>query len=131
MSQNIKRYMLRDTWLDWAVILEVNHDQLTEERATLINQFWSGDDYRLDNAEGDVVKAVIKLAASTLVTAFLRIGGGNVAEGNEAAALWTRDDLHNHEGWGGQEDNVYGWCGIRLVSADVGVDIDLDFVEVA
>lgn len=131
MSQNIKRYTLRDTWLDWEVVLEVNHDQLTEERATLINQFWSNDDHRLDNAEGDVVKAVIKLAASTLVSAFLRNGGGNFTEGNEAALLWTRDDLHNQEGWGGPEDSAYGWCGIRLVSADVGVDIDLDFVEVA
>lgn len=132
MSQpNIKQHTLKDTWKEWEVVLEVDHDQLNEERATLINEFWSGSERRLDKADCDVVMAVIKLAAETLIYAFLRAGGVILLQSNvEGASYWTRDDLHGQEGWGGADDGEpFGFCGIRLISADVQVDLDIEFEE--
>ncbi|WP_371356141.1 DUF2528 family protein [Pseudomonas chlororaphis] len=126
---NLKQYTLKDAWKDWDITLEVNHDQLTVERATLINEYWSDSKWRLSEANQDVVMAVIKMAARQLVFAFLEIGGGT-CNTTEAAGYWTRDNLHNQEGWGGTEGNEpFGWCGIRLVSADIEVDLDLEFQE--
>ncbi|MDH1007392.1 DUF2528 family protein [Pseudomonas nicosulfuronedens] len=126
---NLRRFTLKDDWKDWDITLEVNLDQLTAERATLINEFWSGHDDRLDDANGDVVDAVIKLAAERLVYAFLERGGAHVSDGAQSK-IWTQQDLHDQEGWGGTEDgNPFGWCGIRLVTADVQVDLDLEFQE--
>lgn len=124
---NLKQFTLSDSWKDWQLTLEVDLDILTEERATMINEFWSGDDRRLDDADGEVIRAVIKLAAERLVFALLRIGGG-IVFGEEQASIWTKQDLHDDEGWGGSEEgNPFGWCGIRLVTADVSVDLDLEF----
>ncbi|EPO8089469.1 DUF2528 family protein [Pseudomonas aeruginosa] len=126
---NLKTFTLSDTWKEWQVELEADLDILTEERATMINQFWSGDEDRLSEADGDVIRAVIKLAAGRFVFALLNIGGGTVNNLGQAA-IWTKQDLHDQEGWGGSEEgNPFGWCGIRLVSADVEVDLDLEFKE--
>lgn len=126
---NLKRFTLKDDWKDWDIVLEVDLDQLTIERATEINQFWGGDDDRLAEADGDVVRAVIKHAAKRLVYALLEQGGEVVRDG-EQSQIWTQQDLHNQEGWGGTDDgNPFGWCGIRLVRADVLVDLDLEFQE--
>ncbi|MCY1185150.1 hypothetical protein D9M73_259060 [compost metagenome] len=76
-----------------------------------------------------MVRAVIKLAAERLVTAILAWGGGVVRDG-EQSKIWTQQNLHDEEGWGGTEGGEpFGWCGIRLVSADVQVDLDLEFLE--
>lgn len=124
---NLQKFTLGDSWKDWQLTLEVDLDILTEERATEINEFWSGDDDRLRDADGDVIRAVIKLAAERLVFALLRVSGG-IVFGDEQAAIWTKQDLHDEEGWGGSEEgNPFGWCGIRLVTADVSVDLDLEF----
>lgn len=126
---NLKRFTLEDAWRDWEVVLEVDLDQLTVERATEINEFWSGDDDRLDDADGDVVRAVIKLAAERFIYALLEYGGLIVCDGEQSAG-WTKSDLHEQEGWGGTEGGQpFGWCGIRLVSADVQVGLSLEFKE--
>lgn len=126
---NLKRFTLKDGWKDWELTLEVDLDVLTPERAGEINEFWSGDKDRLSDAGGDVVRAVIKLAAKRLTYALLEQGGGLVRDG-EVAAIWTKQGLHDQEGWGGTEEgNSFGWCGIRLVSAEVEVDLDLEFEE--
>ncbi|MNP86236.1 hypothetical protein D3C76_1863480 [compost metagenome] len=44
-------------------------------------------------------------------------------------------DLRGEEGWGGEGDasGTFGWCGIRVVSADVELpsfdDLELDEVK--
>lgn len=126
---NLARFTLKDSWKDWDLTLEVDLDVLTEERAREINQFWSGDEDRLSDADDDVIRAVVKLAAERFVYALLRIGGG-IVDGDEQAAIWTLQDLHDEEGWGGPAPGSrFGWCGIRLVSADVQVELDLDLAE--
>jgi len=124
---NLQKFTLSDDWKDWSITLEVDLDILTTERATEINEFWSGDDDRLDDADGDVIRAVVRLAAARLVFAMLRVAGATVTS-EDQAAIWTKQDLHDEEGWGGSEEgNPFGWCGIRLVTADVSVDLDLEF----
>ncbi len=56
---NIKRYLVKETWKEYQVTLEVNHDVLTEETASLINGFWSNAEDRLSAENGDVVRTVI------------------------------------------------------------------------
>lgn len=124
---NLQKFTLSDSWKDWSITLEVDLDILTVERATEINEFWSDADYRLRQTNGDVVLAVIKMAAVRFIYAFLEIGGACVTK-DEGGNNWTTTELHNQEGWGGSEEgNPFGWCGIRLVSADVEVDLDLEF----
>lgn len=125
---NIKRFKVKDTWKDYEVTLEVDLDRLTTERAEMINSFWSDDQYRLRHENGDVVKAVIRLAGQTLINAMLSQGGTEFHEntkgifGDNPGAIWSKDDLHNEEGWGGPvEDDGFGWCGIRVVAAEVSM----------
>lgn len=126
--QEIKRYTVSDTWKDYQVTLEVDHGVLTEERAKEINGFWSDDDYRVSDENGDVVRAVIRLFGQRMINLLLAEGGGCFSSQGEwplsagslgVATIWTKD-LHNEEGWGGSvEGDPYGWCGIRLLAADV------------
>ncbi|MNF63355.1 hypothetical protein D3C84_450560 [compost metagenome] len=125
---NLKRYTLVDSWKDWGITLEVDHDLLTSELATLINEFWSGHEYRLEQAGGDVVWAVVRMAAERFVYALLEVGGGLVSSSHQAE-IWT-EKLHDQEGWGGTaKGSAFGRCGIRLVEADVEVVLDLEFKE--
>ena len=124
---DLKRFKLEDSWKDWALTLEVDLDVLTSDKAAEINEFWSGHKDRLDDALGDVVRAVVKLAAERLVFAMLEYGGCQISDGGQSA-IWTKENLHDQEGWGGSvEGGLFGWCGIRLVSAEVEVDLDLEF----
>lgn len=124
---NLKKYTLVDSWKDWSITLEVDHDILTKERATEINEFWTSAEERLSDEDGDVVMAVIKMAAKHLVYAFLEMGGG-VCFDERAAGHWTCDNLHYDEGWGGTvKGSAFGWCGIRLENADIEVDLNLEF----
>lgn len=126
-TANIKRFKVKDSWKDYEVLLEVNLDRLTPDRAALINNFWGGSKFRVIQEKGDVVKAVIRLAGQTLINAMLQQGGTDFYEGTKGALLgdnpgpiWTKDDLHNEEGWGGTvEEDDFGWCGIRVVAAGV------------
>ncbi|GLK62331.1 MULTISPECIES: DUF2528 family protein [Azotobacter] len=121
-SGSIKRYVVEDKWGgDYSVTLEVDHGILTEERAQQINGFWSGDDYRLDEESGDVVMAVIRLAGATLIRVMFEQGGAFFGEKDTGTQLAWTDDLHEEEGWGGTDETIFGWCGIRCVGADVEV----------
>lgn len=123
----IKKYTLKDGWKDWEIALEVDHDVLTKERATIINEFWSDSADRVYEADGCVVMAVIRLAAERFIYAFLEMGGAFIRT-DAVAKHYTRTDLHEQEGWGGTvENSLFGWCGIRLISADVQVDLQLEF----
>ena len=115
---NLKLFRLKDSWKDWELTLEVDLGVLTQERATEINEFWGGAVDRLSAARGDVVRAVIKLAARNLAYHLIEQGGGMLRD-SEVADNCTKQGLHDQEGWGGiEESNPFGWCGIRLVRAD-------------
>ncbi|MDF3931371.1 DUF2528 family protein [Pseudomonas citronellolis] len=122
----LEQFTLSDTWKDWEITLEVDREILTKQLATDINDFWTGSEDRLLDADGDVVRAVVRSAARSLIYLMLEDGGA-VSSSPFQAALWTKQ-LHDLEGWGGiVEGAPFGNCGIRLVRADVEVDLDLEF----
>jgi hypothetical protein len=72
---NIKRYLVKETWKEYQVTLEVNHDVLTEETASLINGFWSNAEDRLSAENGDAVLTVIRLFGQTMIYRMLSEAG--------------------------------------------------------
>nr|WP_153433185.1 DUF2528 family protein [Pseudomonas sp. FSL R10-0399] len=120
--------------------MEVNHTRLTPEVATMLNKFWSGSKDRLLTENGDPVRAVIRYFGQTIINMMLSEGGSTFSIDNGIRShfgcpgpIWTKD-LHDEEGWGGSiENDPYGWCGIRVIAADVeapGFD-DVELAEVA
>lgn len=127
----IKRYIVKDIWKDFEVTLEVDHSILTEERATMINEFWSDHDDRLLQENGNVVRAVIRLAGTSLINTFL---DGGASFSDTSIGDYVSSTFHNEEGWGGTvAGSAYGWCGIRVIAADVEQPCfdDVALVEVA
>lgn len=122
----IKRYTVKESWKDYSVTLEVDHSILTVERAQMINDFWSNNDERVAEEDGDVVRAVIRFAGAVLINMMLRNGGTEFTEktrgpifDDSPGPIWTKD-LHDEEGWGGSvEGSPFGWCGIRCVEASI------------
>lgn len=136
----IKRYKVKNTWKEYSVTLEVNHEILVEERATMINTFWSGHARRLSNEQGDVVKSVIRYFGSTMIRTMLAEGGADFGvnykcpvTGGHPGRYWS-EDLQKEEGWGGNDNATpYGWCGIRVIAADVEAptfdDVELEAID--
>jgi hypothetical protein len=59
---NIKKYTITE-WNDNTVVFVVDHDKITNESFHALNNFWSDSESRLDDANGDVVIAVLKMFA--------------------------------------------------------------------
>lgn len=131
---NIKRYKVKDTWKDYEVTLEVNLERLTAERAGLINSFWTGAEDRQDEEDGDIIRTVIRLAGQEVICEMLEDGGADFSSDcNSYPARSSNWALQTKEGWGGKiEGDEFGWCGIRVVAADVQVPSfeDLALAEV-
>lgn len=103
----VKRYEVQDNWTELGVVLEVDHSVINVEMAQEINGFWGGAEERLAAADGDVVKAVIRLAARNLMWGLLSY------QGNEALVL---SYFEREEGWPG--------TGIKLLSHEGLPELD-------
>lgn len=114
-----------------SVVVEMDTDVLTVERATEINAFWGSAAERLEGSGGDVVLAVVRMFALGAIYELIHDGGGSFSS-DVVAAAWSRK-LHEEEGWGGANDTPHGWCGLRLTMAEVllpeGHDFDLAEVQ--
>ncbi len=120
-ADHIKRYKVSETFGEFEVRLEVDHSILTPERAKEINEFWGSSEERIAAEKGDEVKAVIRLFGSRAAGMILCDGGGGASFGTgntEAGEIWSKQ-FRAQEGWGGEEDTNFGWCGIRIVGANV------------
>lgn len=119
--ENIKKFKVKDTWKDFEVILEVRLDRLTIERANMINAFWTGAEDRLSEENGDAIRTVVRLAGLEVICEMLEDRGGHfTATCHSYPAKAATKKLHCNEGWGGEiEGDEFGWCGIRVVAADV------------
>lgn len=136
---NLKRYRVAESWKDYQVTLEVNLDVLTQERAAMINQYFSDDKTRLMEESDDVIRVAIRLAGSTMIRIMLEQGGASFTQafrnvfGDNPGTSWTHD-LHTAEGFGGCEadEQPYGWCGMRIIDADVDVPgfFEVDMTEI-
>ncbi|UUE75516.1 DUF2528 family protein [Pectobacterium aroidearum] len=57
---DVKRYGVN--WFgELDLVVEVDHDVVTNDTLTEINTFWSDADERLDDADGNVLVAVLKM----------------------------------------------------------------------
>lgn len=124
IETTIKRYTVKDTWKDYQVTLEVNHRVLTAERAALINEFWTSHEDRIDHLNGDVVKAVIQMFGQNAICLYLNENGASFGDSDKWLIDRCSKDLRAEEGWGGELDDandLFGWCGIRIVGADVAM----------
>lgn len=127
---SLEKFLVSDQNATFFVTLEVDRTKLTTELTTEINDFWSGNDDRVDSMDGDVVKAVIKLYGLRLIAMMLRDGGEQFVR-PDGAALWTQR-MQQEEGWPGGDDTPHGALGMRVVAADVLIpgfdECDLDEV---
>ena len=109
-----RTYRVYQEWHEHEVVLEADHDVLTPELATLINQFWSDDDERLDVYDGDPVKAVIHFAGTCLINQMLCEGGADFDKSNDTMSTYWTGWLTHQEGWPPADQ-----LGIRCVAAEV------------
>lgn len=114
----IKKYELEDDSYN-EVHFEVDHSVLTEENATEINEFWSSSEDRLNDCDGDVIEAVLKLAFIT-VLALLRDRGWVFSSVNAKNSESFTSEFHKQEGW-------YE-CGIKVTYANIA---DIDFRDIS
>lgn len=105
--ETVKKYEVTD-FEGNEVHFEVDHSVLTTDNATEINDFWSGADERLDDAEGDVVKAVLKHAFQVVIALMHRHGWDSV---NKKQSDSFTSDFHSEEGW--------FECGIKVTYASL------------
>ncbi|MBS0501143.1 MAG: DUF2528 family protein [Proteobacteria bacterium] len=96
---NIKTYKnVAASFDDAEVTLQVDHDVLTPDLATLISSFWSGAEDRLAQEGGDVVRAVVRLFGSCAISFFMSDGGAQLGGGD--SRYWTARVIKaQHEGW--------------------------------
>lgn len=121
---DIKSYVVRQTWGDYEVQLEVDFDILTPEHAKDHIDFWSGADEFRDAESGSDQLALIRLFGSRMISLMLSEGWSSFQYGQAVGKLWT-EQLQNEEGWAGHDGTPFGRVGIRVVSASVdGVGFD-------
>ncbi|MFN3437832.1 MAG: DUF2528 family protein [Acidovorax sp.] len=115
---NVKTYRVSADWFsDAEITLQVDHDVLTPELATLINDFWSDAADRLQQADGDVVRAVIRLFGAATISFFMGDGGASFGPKAKGDDYWTKAVLEaQHEGWPPLDA-----LGILITAAEVPV----------
>ena len=115
---NVKTYRVAADWFsDAEITLQVDHDVLTPELATLINEFWVNSVDRVEQEDGDVVLAVIRLFGSSAITFFMSDGGAFFGPTPEGNRHWTKAVLeYQNEGWPPLEA-----LGILIAAAEVPV----------
>ena len=121
---NLKTYRVTADWYgDAEVLLQVDHDVLTPELATEINQFWTGADGRLAAEDDDVVRTVIRMFGAAAIRCFMDDGGARIRPSKNGDRHRTAEVLKAQvEGW----PDVDG-LGILIMEANVSV-VDYDDV---
>jgi Protein of unknown function (DUF2528) len=126
---NIKKFRVGEPLSDTYVVLEVDLDVLTAERAAFINDFVSGNDERLEREDGDVIRTAIRMFGDYAIRCFLADGGinldGPIGPENVRATIKVLNFVY--EGWPDFEA-----LGIVIFEAYVALpDYDaLELVEV-
>lgn len=94
-----------------SVIIEVDDEIMTEEALAEINNFWSNHENRLDAAEGNILRAVLKLLTATILVT-------QVEQGVNKAGMIRMFD------WNGRNGGIEGWpCmdgsqGFEIIDVD-------------
>ena len=119
---NLKQYVITAEDTEHEIKMTVDMDLLTPEMATEINTFWGDADWRLSQADGDVVQAVIRLFGQHAINKMLCEGGNDFSD--EDVGLQVAEDLLDEEGWPGKD-----WKGFLIRSACVALP-SFDQIEV-
>jgi hypothetical protein len=77
------------------VTFAIDHSKITNEQWHQINSFWGDADYRLDEAKGNVVKAVLVMLAQQCMQ--IQVSNNFNSRGVMCAFNW--DDGEGVEGW--------------------------------
>lgn len=109
----IKRYKLKYDWMH-EVIVEIDDEKCTDDLLHEINNFWSDAEYRLDEAKGNILNAVLTMLCTTaLILSIQELNAqAHLAEGKE-------------EGW----PPLDGSHGIKIISVDQ-FEFDPEEVEI-
>lgn len=122
----LKRFKVEDESGNNEVTLEVDLQILTAEVATEINEFISSAGDRLADEDGDVIRVAVRMFGAYALQAMLGDGGADFH--SAAAGVWQSRHIQDFEGMGGSDPSPYGYCGIRIVGANVQVPT-FDFVS--
>lgn len=111
----IKRY--RSTYADdCEMLVDIDHDIMTDEMLHEINNFWNGADHRLENEDGNVVNAILKMLHRRAL--YLDVEYRYSLDG-----LISLFDTQ--EGW----PPMNGTAGIKIIALD-SLEIDDDRIEI-
>jgi len=108
-----KRYTVSYDWI-FDMVVEIDHDVCKDDLLHEINNFWSDAEWRLIQADGNILHVVLKLMAQMA----FRL---NVSDWRDTASL-LREQETCPEGW----PVLDGSAGITLVSID---DFEFDVDE--
>lgn len=78
------------SWNCDEVHITIDHDKLEEGTLEQINSFWSGSEYRLSEANGNLEHAVVKFLADTAL---------NYQVANDYNVYGVMTELGEEEGW--------------------------------
>lgn len=106
---NIKRYSIEAPFSeDFEVVVEINHDLMTDELLHQINNFWMEADDRLDEHDGNVLHAVLGILYRRVWWSLAEMGGD--AHIDHMVEYFSK----NLEGWPVMD----GSYGIKFISYD-------------
>lgn len=107
---NIKRYKISYDW-SFDMVVEIDHDIMTDEKLHEINNFWSDAEERYERADDNIIKAVLMMLAA-------KAFGMTFSHWDVAGAFdWKKG--RGEEGW----PSMDGSDGIKIVYID---DIEFD-----
>ncbi len=123
-----KSYKVTASWFnDAEVVLLVDHDVLTVELATEINEFWGSASDRLSDEDGDVVKAVVRLFGARAIACLMEQGWADFGDGRPDINLWWTQKVIDEQGEGWPDVAGLGIliqsCGVESVGFD---DVSLE-----
>lgn len=113
---NLRRYKVDAAFKECSVILEVDTDKLTIERAEMFLRFWTGAEGKIADEGGDVVRAAVRDFGVNAMYHMLGDMGASFSGGHQAER-WSKE-MRDMEGYGAEDGTPHGWLGIRVVAAD-------------
>ena len=102
------------------VVIEIDNEKVTNKDLHEINNFWSGSDDRVDEEDGSVLNAVLKMLANVIFSNQLYYGFGT--SGSIRKFDWDKEGV---EGW----PKMDGSMGFKIISVD-DADFDTDYMNV-
>lgn len=103
--------MKLDQWdIQCEVVINLDEEKFTKQLATEINDFWSGSESRLDDNDGNVIHAALKLYAAEFFQ--------QLAFNNFKSAEWLTDRFNWEKGNGIEGFDSLRTAGITIMSAE-------------